>query len=111
MVPPDLNSPEQRARRHNDAMLVAAVWAVQDRKHINPGAAPGVAIREFRTGTGPTDYLLFLEASLNVSSKPNGWVSPWPVSKRRLMHTQQRRQSRCSSRFVRSSTCPDALPA
>ena len=53
-------SPEQRARRQIDAMLVGSGWAVQDRKDMNLAAAPGVAVRELPTGAGPADYALFL---------------------------------------------------
>jgi type I restriction enzyme R subunit len=60
MPPPKADSPEQKARRQIDTMLEAAGWAVQDRRGINLAAAPGVAIREFQTGGGPADYLLFL---------------------------------------------------
>jgi type I restriction enzyme, R subunit len=51
---------ERRARLQIDAMLSASGWDVQDRGAMNLGAAPGVAIREFQTGAGPADYLLFL---------------------------------------------------
>lgn len=44
-----------------DAALVAAGWVVQDRAHLNVGAGPGVAVREFPTDAGPCDYLLFLD--------------------------------------------------
>src|SRR5262245_21835010 len=60
MVPPDPDSPERRARRQIDVMLDAAGWVVQDRAAMNLSAAPGLAIREFRTGAGPADYQLFL---------------------------------------------------
>jgi type I restriction enzyme R subunit len=40
-------TPEKEARQQIDDLL-AAGWAVQDRKDYNPGAAAGVAIREFR---------------------------------------------------------------
>ena len=41
-------------------MLTASGWLVQDRKDLNLGAGPGVAVREFQTHNGPADYLLFL---------------------------------------------------
>ncbi len=53
-------TPEQRARELIDTMLKEAGWAVQDRTTMNLAAAPGVAVREFRTGAGPADYALFL---------------------------------------------------
>ncbi len=64
MIPADPANPEQRARRQIDAMLAAAGWDVQDRAAMNLAAAPGVAIREFQTGAGPADYLLFLRNQL-----------------------------------------------
>jgi type I site-specific restriction endonuclease len=60
MADPEVGNPEQHARRTIDAALVAAGWAVQDRKDMNLAAAAGVAVREFQTGAGPADYLLFL---------------------------------------------------
>jgi type I restriction enzyme R subunit len=54
------DAPEKRARRHIDEMLLAAGWAVQDRAAMNLAAAPGVAIRELQTASGPADYMLFL---------------------------------------------------
>lgn len=55
MTPPDLDRPEQKARRQIDLMLVASGWDVQDRLTMNLGAGPGVAIREIRTGGGPAE--------------------------------------------------------
>ena len=60
MPPSDSLHPEQLARRQIDAMLAEAGWAVQDRRDLNLAAAPGVAVREFQTGAGPADYMLFL---------------------------------------------------
>lgn len=53
-------SPEAQARQRIDALLVEAGWVVQDRALMNLGAGPGVVVREFQTGAGPADYLLFL---------------------------------------------------
>jgi type I restriction enzyme R subunit len=57
---PSPTDPEQLARRDIDKMLTAAGWAIQNRKDLNLGAGPGVAVREFQTGAGPADYALFL---------------------------------------------------
>ncbi|MCA9541853.1 MAG: DEAD/DEAH box helicase family protein, partial [Myxococcales bacterium] len=67
-------TPEQKARAQIDAMLTAAGWAVQDRAALNLAAAPGVAVRELRTGAGPADYLLFLGNHLVgvIEAKPAG---------------------------------------
>ena len=61
-------TPEQQARDNIDRMLVQAGWAVQDKNHINFGAAAGVAIREYPTDSGPADYILF------VNRKPVGVI-------------------------------------
>jgi type I restriction enzyme R subunit len=44
-------------------MLTAARWVVQDYRHIELGAAQGVAVREFpmAPGHGRADYLLFID--------------------------------------------------
>ena len=53
--------PEEAARAQIDAMLAASGWAVQDRARLNLGAGRGVAVREFSTRDGATDYLLFVD--------------------------------------------------
>jgi len=57
----DYLTPEARARRRIDEQLRAAGWEVQDYRKMNPGAARGVAIREFPTPSGPVDYLLYAD--------------------------------------------------
>ena len=54
-------TPEQLARQQVDTLLQQAGWVVQDRQSFNLGAARGVAVREFVTGAGPADYLLFVD--------------------------------------------------
>ena len=54
-------SPEQIARDHIDAMLVAAGWQVQAKNKIELHATRGVAIREYQTDVGPADYVLWLD--------------------------------------------------
>jgi type I restriction enzyme R subunit len=50
-------NPEQIARDKIDAMLLAAGWSVQDHNMPDLNASLGVALREYPTSTGPTDYL------------------------------------------------------
>lgn len=60
---PTFNSmmtPEQRARKNIDALLLAAKWVIQDMSNFNRNAALGVAVREFSLPAGPCDYLLFV---------------------------------------------------
>ena len=54
-------NPEQRARDRIDDQLTACGWLVQDKKAINLHAGTGVAVREYLTGAGPADYVLFVE--------------------------------------------------
>lgn len=64
-------TPEAKAREHIDRKLAAAGWLVQDFKQANFSAAPGVAVREYPTDTGPADYVLFVnrnEAGQNLSA-------------------------------------------
>ncbi len=56
-----MTGPEALARQTIDAQLEAAGWVIQDYNHINLGAGPGVAIREFPLKTGFADYLLFVK--------------------------------------------------
>ena len=53
-------TPETKARQHIDQKLEQAGWVVQDMKQLNLGAAPGVAVREYPTDSGPADYVLFV---------------------------------------------------
>lgn len=67
--------PEQKARDNIDALLAQAGWVVQDKKHINFGAAQGVAIREYQTDVGPADYVLFVDKQAVgvIEAKPENW--------------------------------------
>lgn len=53
-------TPEAQARQVIDERLRAAGWQVQDYAQLNLSAAPGVAVREYPTDTGPADYVLFV---------------------------------------------------
>jgi type I restriction enzyme, R subunit len=57
----DNQSPEQRARDRIDEQLRNSGWVVQGLDELNPGAARGVAVREYPTDTGPMDYLLMVD--------------------------------------------------
>lgn len=52
---------EQIARDQIDQLLIESGWIVQPRKKINLAAGTGVAVAEYRTDTGPIDYLLFID--------------------------------------------------
>lgn len=67
-------TPEELARQQIDKMLIAAGWAIQDKKHLNLGASRGVAVREFPLPTGEADYLLFVDRKSVgvVEAKPEG---------------------------------------
>lgn len=61
-------SPEQLARDEIDRQLIACGWIIQNKKTFNLAAGVGIAIREFQTGVGPADYILF------VNQKPVGLI-------------------------------------
>ncbi len=61
-------TPEAKARQAIDKRLEQSGWIIQDMREVNPMAAPGVAVREYPTSTGPVDYALF------VDGKPVGVV-------------------------------------
>lgn len=61
-------NPEQVARDNIDKQLVACGWVIQSIKKINLNASIGIAIREYPTDVGPSDYVLF------VDSKPCGVI-------------------------------------
>ena len=65
---------EEDARKNIDKLLTLAGWTVQDMKDLNLGASLGVVIREFPTGKGPADYILFVNrAAVGViEAKPEG---------------------------------------
>ncbi len=56
--------PEQLARDRIDGKLCEAGWVVQDLNAIDRHAAPGVAVREYATDSGPADYTLFVSGEL-----------------------------------------------
>jgi len=66
--------PEDRARSLVDRQLAACGWVVQSKAEMNLGAGPGVAVREFQTGSGPVDYGLFVGRRLCgvIEAKPEG---------------------------------------
>ena len=66
--------PEEKARENIDRLLTTAGWTIQDRKQMNLGESPGVAVREYPMSPGPTDYLLFVErrAVGVIEAKPEG---------------------------------------
>lgn len=68
-------NPEQRARDCIDRQLEQAGWLVQGKNAINPGAALGVAVREYQTAVGPADYVLFVEGKALgvIEAKPEDW--------------------------------------
>src|SRR5665648_682528 len=53
--------PEQEARDSIDNQLAAAGWVVQDKDKMDFTKSLGIAIREYQTDVGPTDYVLFVE--------------------------------------------------
>lgn len=67
-------TPEQHARQLIDAQLTTAGWLVQDYKQLNLGAAPGIAVREYPTVSGPADYALLIDRRLvgMVEAKKEG---------------------------------------
>jgi type I restriction enzyme R subunit len=68
------STPEERAREKIDALLQQCGWVVQERAHINLGAAPGVALCELSFDTGEPDYTLFVDGKAigTVEAKPAG---------------------------------------
>src|SRR5437588_569190 len=66
--------PEDQSRAAIDAKLEACGWRIQSRNELNLGAASGVAVREFGTDAGPTDYGLFVDKQFCgvIEAKPGG---------------------------------------
>jgi type I restriction enzyme R subunit len=54
-------TPEAKARRKIDQLLIDAGWAVQDRNTYDPRVSRGIAVREYPLETGSADYLLFVD--------------------------------------------------
>jgi type I restriction enzyme R subunit len=67
-------TPEEEARAEIDRLLEAAGWVIQDRRDMNRNAAVGVAVREYPTGNGPADYMLFVDGRIAgvIEAKPKG---------------------------------------
>lgn len=68
-------NPEQVARDQIDAKLGEAGWVVQAKDAIDFGAGAGLAIREYQTDIGPSDYVLFVDqrAVGVIEAKPKDW--------------------------------------
>jgi type I restriction enzyme R subunit len=54
-------TPEEKARQKIDRMLTEAGWTIQSIRELNPGAALGVAVREYPIDNGKADYALFVD--------------------------------------------------
>lgn len=65
MTPPLTDRLEPQTREEIDKKLIAAGWAIQDKKAINLSAGEpgvqGVLVRETPTSTGPSDYMIFIQ--------------------------------------------------
>lgn len=61
-------TPEQKARITIDEKLAKSGWVVQRMDEFNPAASLGVAVCEYPTDSGPSDYVLF------VGNKPVGII-------------------------------------
>ena len=68
-------TPEQASRDIIDKMLSQAGWLVQDKKKIDFNAGFGIAIREYQTDVGPSDYVLFIDKNPVgvIEAKPEAW--------------------------------------
>lgn len=66
--------PEDQSRAAIDSKLEACGWVIQNRREMNLGVAPGVAVREFSTTSGPVDYALFVDRTFCgvVEAKADG---------------------------------------
>lgn len=54
-------TPEQKARNNIDSKLNNSGWIVQEKNKIDWTASRGIAVREYFTGVGPADYVLFVD--------------------------------------------------
>ena len=74
MAEPNLK-PEQIAREAIDGLLRQSGWIVQSKNKIDFSAGPGIAIREYQTGVGPADYVLFVDKAPVgiIEAKPEDW--------------------------------------
>ncbi len=54
-------TPEEKARQKIDEQLQQSGWLLQDFKHLNLGAARGIALREVPLQSGTCDYLLIVD--------------------------------------------------
>lgn len=66
---------EQTARDAIDERMCVSGWAVQHNKAIDFGVCLGVAVREYQTSVGPTDYAPFAskKALGVVKAQPDSW--------------------------------------
>lgn len=72
-------TPETKAREKIDDKLTQAGWVVQSMKALKLGATTGVAVREFRSDSGPADYLLFVKrvrSFKEMALQARSWRAP-----------------------------------
>jgi type I restriction enzyme, R subunit len=63
-------NPEQLAHDKIDKLLPESGWLIQNKSSINLAASVGIAVREYQSNVGPSDYILF------VNPKPfSGFIS------------------------------------
>ena len=48
---------EQIAGDKIDQLLILAGWAVQSKKKVNLNESKGIAVRDYQTDVGPTEYV------------------------------------------------------
>lgn len=97
-------SPEDKARVIIDQKLEAAGWLVVDKKAFNPGAALGIAVREYQTKTGPADYILF------VNRAPVGVIEAKRDEEGENITTHERQTKRYATSGFKTKKQYDALP-
>ena len=94
--------PEEKARENIDRLLIKAGWVIQDRKQMNLGESPGVAVREHPMSSGTPDYLLFINRRAVGSLKPNRRAQPSAVSLNKPRSTSP--EFHHSFQFIETST-------
>lgn len=95
------STPEEKARKTIDRMLDDAGWVIQNIKEFNPGAGPGIAVREYPTDTGEADYVL------SIDRKPVGVIEAKkegiPLSN---VEEQAERYGKSELKYIRTSDLP-----
>ncbi len=74
---------EQIAGDKIDQLLILAGWAVQSKKKVNLNESKGIAVRDYQTDVGPTEYVEALRQSILKKAFEGSILTEAEIEKRK----------------------------